>query len=63
MSNRHRPDPQTRLASHLLVGLVVGSLAGQESGPVAFVVTAIFSAVAHEALDAPVAHLLTDIGP
>jgi hypothetical protein len=62
MSNGRRPTPQTRFASHLLVGAAAGSLAGKESGPVAFVVTAIISALAHEALDAPVAQILTDLG-
>jgi hypothetical protein len=62
MSNNKRPDPQTRLASHLLVGLVVGSIAGKDSGSGAFVITAVLSALAHEALDAPIAQLLTELG-
>jgi hypothetical protein len=62
MNNKRRPDPQTRFASHVLVGLAAGSVAGRQSGPVAFVVAALISAAAHEALDAPVAQLLTDLG-
>ncbi len=62
MSNKKRPDPQTRFASHLLVGFVAGSVAGKDSGPGAFLVAALLSAFAHAALDAPVAQLLTDLG-
>jgi Na+/H+ antiporter NhaA len=62
MSNGRQPDPQTRFASHLLVGLAVGSVAGKKSGLFAFAFAAIASVLAHEVLDAPVAQLLTDLG-
>jgi predicted transcriptional regulator len=62
MSNGKQPDAETRWLSHLLVGCVAGAIAGQRSGAAGAVVTAIISALVHEALDAPVATLLTDLG-
>jgi uncharacterized membrane protein YeaQ/YmgE (transglycosylase-associated protein family) len=62
MNNASHPDPETRWLSHLIVGCAVGAVAGKHSGTAGFITTAIIGALVHEALDAPIATLLTDIG-
>jgi hypothetical protein len=59
---RRQPDPAARWISHAIVGLAVGYAFGKKAGPGAFWVTAIISALAHEAADAPVAQVLSDLG-
>lgn len=58
---RRQPDPGTRLVSHAIVGLAAGAITGRRSGLVGFLITAVIAAASHEALDAPVAQLLTDL--
>lgn len=59
---RHRqPKRETRWLSHVLVGALVGCMTTQVKG-LGFVGGVILAAGAHEALDAPVANLLTDLG-
>jgi hypothetical protein len=63
MSSRQpQPDPATRLLSHAIVGLLTGAAVGQKRGVGGFVLIAVLGAAAHEALDAPLAQLLTDLG-
>jgi hypothetical protein len=57
-----RPDPATRLLSHVLVAGVAGFVIGRRSGTIGGVLAAAAAAVAHEELDAPVAQALTDLG-
>lgn len=61
MNGRRQPDQNVRLVSHALVGLGVGYLVAKEKGLAGFLVGAVLSTVAHEALDAPVAQLLSDL--
>lgn len=62
MNNGKQPDPETRWLSHLLVGGLIGAIAGQRSDLASALATAIISVLLHDALDAPVARLLTDTG-
>lgn len=62
MKRKRRPDPETRLVSHLLVGCIAGAATGKRSGFGGFLAAALLAAFAHEALDAPVAQILTDVG-
>lgn len=62
MNDGKKPTPETRLMSHLLVGLGAGSIISRKVGANAFLIGAILTALAHEALDAPVAQILTDLG-
>jgi hypothetical protein len=61
MSNRKRPTPQTRLLSHVIVGLFAGAVISHNTKASFFPIAAILCACAHEALDAPVAQVLTDL--
>lgn len=62
MKRKRQPDPETRFVSHLLVGCAAGAATGKRSGFGWFVAAALVAALAHEALDAPVAQVLTDLG-
>jgi hypothetical protein len=62
MSHNRKPSPQTRLLSHVLVGLSAGALISQKTGANTFPIAAVLAAFAHEALDAPVAQALSDLG-
>lgn len=57
-----RPDPATRLLSHVLVAGFVGVVIGRQSGTLGGLLAAAAAAVAPEELDAPVAQALTDLG-
>ena len=62
MNSGNRPSAEARWLSHLLVGCAAGAVAGKRSGVVGFVTTAIVGAFLHDALDAPLATVLTDFG-
>jgi hypothetical protein len=62
MNRQRQPDPTARLLAHALVGLGVGFIVGQMSGPVPAVLSALVAIAAHEELDAPLADMLTEIG-
>jgi hypothetical protein len=62
MNQNKKPSPATRLISHALVGLLCGYVISQMTKRSAFPVAALLTACAHEALDAPVAYALTDLG-
>jgi len=62
MPPNNRPDGEARLVSHLVVGCAAGALLGKRSGLAGFLVVALLTAMAHEALDAPVAQVLSEFG-
>lgn len=62
MSGNRRPSPQTRLLAHVLVGLFAGAAISRKTGTDTFPVAAVLAALAHEALDAPLAQGLADLG-
>ena len=57
-----QPDHAARFLSHLVVGLVAGALVGKRSGFGSFLAYGLVAAALHEALDAPVAGVLSDLG-
>jgi hypothetical protein len=59
-SQPRQPDPIARLLSHALVGAIAVFLFKKAGGGTA-ATAALFSIIAHEALDAPVAQALTDL--
>ena len=62
MNHSRKPSPQTRLLSHVLVGLAAGAVISRETAANTFPIAAVLSALAHEALDAPVAQALSNLG-
>lgn len=62
MAIRPQPDPEARWLSHALVGVAVGAVVGKSAGTAGFIVAALTTMVVHEALDAPVAVVLADLG-
>ncbi len=62
MTPPSRADPAARWLSHLLVGLAAGALVGRKAGPTGFVLAALLTGFAHEALDAPMAGVLAELG-
>lgn len=62
MAARRQPDPQARWLSHAVVGAAAGAAVGRNAGAVGSVVAALTTILLHEALDAPVAGVLADLG-
>jgi len=62
MAQRVQPDQPARFLSHVVVGLTVGTLVAMKAGIGAVLATACLTATAHEALDAPLAGALSDLG-
>lgn len=62
MTRSSAPDPIARWLSHLLVGSLVGAVVVRKAGLGAFLVTAVLTGLVHEALDAPLAGVLTEVG-
>jgi len=62
MAQKAQPDQSARWVSHVVVGLTVGTLVARKAGIGAILATACLTAAAHEALDAPLAGALSDLG-
>ena len=60
--NSKQPSDGDRLVSHAAVGLVSGALVGSQKGWPGFIIGAALGVAAHEALDAPVAGIIADLG-
>lgn len=61
-SKQRKPDPAARWTSHLVVGLAVGAAVGKKTNVAGSIVFALAAVIAHEALDAPVAEFLSELG-
>lgn len=62
MTRSSAPDPVARWLSHLLVGSIIGAVVVRKAGLGGFLVTAVLTGLVHEALDAPLASVLTEVG-
>lgn len=56
------PDLSARWLSHLLVGFSAVAVVARKDGLAGFLVAALLTDVVHEALDAPLANVLTEVG-
>jgi RsiW-degrading membrane proteinase PrsW (M82 family) len=62
MNGHRQPDQSARLLAHALVGIGVGYFLGKQKGLPGFITGLIVSTAVHEAMDAPVAQVLSDLG-
>lgn len=62
MASASHPDPAARALSHLLVGLAAAAVLARQAGLAGGVLGGLLTVAAHEALDAPLAGVLAEIG-
>jgi hypothetical protein len=61
MSSRPQPNQTDRAISHALVGIAGGAVGATKHGLPGFIVGAAVTAVAHAALDAPLANAVAEV--